>query len=134
EAGGATDQRSAREGQRRDRLQTARGHGAGAIGDAAGALEEPGDRGMRLEALELVEGRERGVGVVEMGDEAEINLVVAGVVAETAAGGGEAERVAEIVVDAAGPVFFGRDLPDFLDAEAIFLRALASEAESRSQL
>ncbi len=69
--------------------------------------------GCGLEALELAEGRERRVAVVEMGDEAEIELAVAGMVAEAAAGGGVIEREAEIVIDAARLVQVRPGFPRF---------------------
>ena len=77
---------------------------AGAVGDALAALEGVADGGMRLEALELVEGREVGVLVVEVDDEADRHQVVAEVVEERAAAGAVVERPAERVLHEPRPV------------------------------
>ena len=77
---------------------------------------------MGLEALELAERREGRVGIAEVGDEAEVKLTVFCVVGEASARGVVVERVAEVVVDAARMVAIRRQLPHFLDAEAVELR------------
>ena len=61
EARRAADQRTAGERQFRHRLPAAFGDRARAVGDALAALEGLADRGMRLEALEFLEGRQVGV-------------------------------------------------------------------------
>ena len=62
---GAADQRAARKNQARDGLDPALVQGARAVADPPAALERAADRGMRLEALELLERREIGILVVE---------------------------------------------------------------------
>ena len=77
---------------------------------------------MRLEALELAEGRQGRIGVVEVNDEAQVELPVLRMVGEAAAGGAVVERKAEVVIDPARLMPIGRNFPHFLDAKAIFLR------------
>jgi hypothetical protein len=90
---------------------------------------------MRLETLELLEGRQIGVLVVEVDDEADRNHVVLEVIEERAAAGLEIERPAEGVLHEARLVVLRRDLPQFLDADAEFLRlAMPSEIVSGDQL
>ena len=101
-AGGAADEGAAGEAELGDRLHAAGGQRARAVADAASRRQEARDRGVLLEALELAEGGERGVLVVEVDDEAEVHFAVRRVVGEAAAAGRVVERVAEIVVDAAG--------------------------------
>ena len=118
EAGRAADQRAAGEDEARHALPAALGDGPRAIADAPAALEGLGDGGVRLEALELVEGRQVRVVVVEVDDEADGDEIVAEMIEEGAAAGAVAERPAEAVLDEAGPVALRLDLPQFLDAEA----------------
>ncbi len=125
EAGRAAEQRAAGEHQLRDRLPAALGDGARAIGDALAALEGRRDAGMRLEALEFLVGREVGVLVVEVHDEADRHQVVAVVVEERAAAGAVVERPAERVLDEARLVLLGLDLPQLLEADAELLRLAA---------
>ena len=122
EAGRTPHQRSTGKSQLRDGLPAARRHGAGAIADARAAFEQCSETRMGLEALHLVEGRQMGIGVVEMDHEADENLVVLGVIDKAPAAGVVGERPAEIVLDM--PHFVPRrvDLPDFLDADAVVLR------------
>ncbi len=90
---------------------------------------------MRLEALEFVERRQVGVLVVEVDDEADRHEVVAIVVEERTAAGLVVERPAERVLNEARFVLVGRDLPQFLEADAEFLRlAVAVEGEPRDEL
>ena len=84
-----------------------------------------GDDGMRLEALEFVEGRQRRILVVEVNDEADDDLIVLDMIEERAASGLRVERPAERVLDAAGLVLRRIDLPEFLQADAVFLRIAA---------
>ncbi len=75
---------------------------------------------MRLEALELVEGRQPGVLVVQVDDEADRHLVVLEVIEEGTAAGLHVERPAERMLNEAGFVVFRLDLPEFLQADAVF--------------
>src|SRR6478752_1478979 len=84
---------------------------------------------MRLEALELVEGRERRVLIVQMHDEADGDEIVVEMVEEGAAARAVVERPAEGMLDAALVEFLRLDLPEFLQADAVFLR-LAPLVES----
>ena len=76
EPGGVADQRAAREGQLRDRLQAALVQRPRAVADAPPALEMLAHLRMRLEALHLVERRQPGVAVVEADDEAVRDQIV----------------------------------------------------------
>ena len=98
EAGGAADQRAAREGELGHRLPAALGHRARAIGEALAAGEGVAHQRMRLEALELVERRQVRVRVVEVHDEADRHQVVVEVIEERAAAGVAVERPAERVL------------------------------------
>ncbi len=77
---------------------------------------------MGLEALELVERRQRRILVVEMDDEADRDQPVVVMVEERAAGGAAAERPAETVLHQPGLELRRLDLPDLLQADAVFLR------------
>ncbi len=122
EAGRTADQPAAWKGERGDRLPAPGRDRASAIADARGAFEQRRDGFVGLEALELVERRERGILVVEIGDQADIEPAVFGVIDEAAAGCGIVEWVTEIMVHPALLVPVGGNFPDFLDPEAIFLR------------
>ena len=90
---------------------------------------------MRLEALELLEGRQVGVAVVEAGHEADGDLVRAEMVEERPAIGLPVERPADRVDDRALAVPGRIDLPELLDAEAEGLRADAvAQVEALEQL
>ena len=65
EAGGATDQGTAREGQLRHRLPAAIVDGARAIGNAPTAFQDLADRRVGFPALELLERRQVRVVIVE---------------------------------------------------------------------
>ena len=122
EAGRAADQRAARESQLRHRLVAALGDGACAIGDALAALEGLRDQRMVLEALEFVEGREVRIGVVEVDDEADHYLVVLQMVKEGAAAGlALSSGQPKECWTRPGTCFLRVDLPQFLDADAVFL-------------
>src|SRR5690606_28529071 len=109
-----------------DRLPATGRDRPGAIADAHGAFEQGRYGWMSLEALELIEWRERRIGIVEIGHQADIKLAIFGVIDEAAAGRGIVEGIAQIVVHPALLVLVGRNVPDFLDSEPIFLR-LAGE-------
>ena len=121
----AADQRAAGEGEFRDRLEAALRDGARAIGEPLAALQRRAHRGVLLEALELLEGREVGVFVVQMNHEADRHQVVAVMVEERAAAGPVVERPTEGMLHEAGLVLLGRDAPQLLEAEAVFLRLAA---------
>src|SRR5262249_27432222 len=104
----AADQRAAREHEGWDGLPAALGDRARAIGDALAAFEERADLGMLLEALELVEGREERVLVIEMNDEADRHEPLAEMIHEGAAAGPVVERPAQSVHDQAGLMLLGR--------------------------
>src|SRR5690606_28520339 len=93
------------------------------IADAGRTIEQRRNGGMGLEALKFIKGRQRRVGVVEMHDQPQIELPILCVIGKATAPGRIVEREAEIVVRLSQLVPVGRYLPDFLDAEAIFLRA-----------
>src|SRR5205085_4484306 len=82
-----------------------------------------------LEALEFLERRQIGIGVVEMNDEADRNQVVVEVIEERAAAGGIIERPAERVLDQPRLMLVRRNLPKLLQAQAELLR-LAPVRES----
>ena len=134
EAGRATHQGAAGKAQFRDRLPATLGDGASPIGDPAPAREGVGDHGMRLEALELVEGRQGGVLVVQVDHEAHRDEVVLHAVEERAAAGAVAERPSEGMLHEPGPMRRGRHLPQLLEADAVFLRiASLVELEAADQ-
>ena len=135
EARRAADQRPAGEGQLGHGLPAARGNRARAVGQAFAALEHVADHRMGLELLELVEWRERRVGIVEMHDEADRHQVVAVVVEERTAAGAAPQRPAEAVLNEARLEARRLDLPDLLEPDAVFLRiAAVVELETRDKL
>ena len=74
--------------------------------------------GWRLEALEFLEGRNVGVLVVEVQDEADRHLIVFQVIQERATAGVGLQRPSEGVLDQARPVLVGRNLPELLQPDA----------------
>src|SRR4051812_22153283 len=89
---------------------------------------------MRLEALELVEGRQRRVLVVEMHDEADDRLSVLDVIEERSAAGARIERPSKRMLHETRPMARGVELPEFLQADAEFLRlAPLAQAEAGEQ-
>ena len=90
---------------------------------------------MGLEPLHLVERRQPGVGVVQPDHEAVADQVLAEMVQPRAAIGLAVQRPAETVLDQAGPVLSGGDLPQLLDAEPVGLRIDAlAQAEAGHEL
>lgn len=128
EAGGVADEGAAGEGAFGDGLEAAFVEGAGAVGDAFAAFEHGGVERVMFHLLELAVGGEPGIGVVEADDEADGHEVVAEVVHPAAAVGVFGEGVAHRVGDFAFAEVFGRDLPDFFEAESVRL-GLAIAAE-----
>ncbi len=125
ETGRAADQRAAGEGELRHGLEAAFGDGARAIGDALAALESVGHGRVMLEALELVEGREVGILVVQVNHETDRHEVLAEVIEEGAAAGRIVERPAHRVLHKALLVLGRIDLPELLEADAELLRLAA---------
>ena len=130
--GFATHQRTAREYGLGQRHQAAGCDRAGSVGQTLGrpqalvlALEIPADIGVGFPALELFEGAQVGVAVVQPGDEAQGDFVVVRVVQKRAAVGAVVHRPTGGVQHEAGLVALGVDLPQLLDADAIGLRVLA---------
>ena len=116
------DQDSAREDELGQRLQAASGQRPRTIGNALAALQELADFRVRLEALELLEGRQVRVGVAEADHEADGDLIVFQMVEEAAAIGVGLHRPAAAVDDQAGLVLLGCDFPELLEADAVGLR------------
>src|SRR5579872_1040388 len=121
-AGGAADQRAAGEDEFRRRLPAARADRPCAIGEALAAEECAGDQRMGLEALEFVERREGRIDVIEMDDKADGDEIVVVMVKERAAARAAPERPTERVLDEATLELGRIDRPDFLEADAEFLR------------
>ena len=134
EPGGVPHQQPAGEREPRDRLDPAFADRARAVGDPPPALEHGTDLRMGLEALELLEGAQVGVGVVEADHEPDRDLVVFEVVEERAAVGRAVERPSERVHDQPLLVPGRIDLPQLLDADAVGLRVHAgAQAEALEQ-
>jgi hypothetical protein len=76
---------------------------------------------MSLDALELVEGGQRRVLVVEMHHEADRDQVVVEVVQPGAAAGVVFQRPAHRVLDEPGLMLLGPHLPQLLQSDAVFL-------------
>src|ERR1700722_2971818 len=135
EAGRAADQRAARKDEFRHRLPPAGADRPRAIGDALAAEECINDQRMSFETLELIERRKGRVRVVEVNHEANSDEIVVIVIEERAAAGAAAEWPAEGMLDQAWLVFRRIDLPDFLEADAEFLRlAPLLELEALDQM
>jgi hypothetical protein len=111
EARVVADQRAAREDQLGLALQATGSNGPGAVGEALAALQEFAYLRVSLVALELLEGRQVGIGVVETDDVADRHQIVFQVVAETAAVGGRIHGPAGGVHHQALDVLCRRDLP-----------------------
>ncbi len=117
------------------RLPAALGDRPCAIGEPLAAFQQRADQRMGLEALELLERRQIRVGVVEVDDEADRHQIVAEVIEERAAAGAVVERPAEGMLHQAGPVLLRIDLPQLLEADAVFLRLAAlAETEAGDEL
>ena len=135
EAGGAADQRAAGKATAcgTDWI-AAFGDGARAIADALAALQHLRDGGMGLGALEFAERIEPGIVVVEMNDKTDGAEILAPVIQEQAAAGVVVQRPAHAVQHQTLFVLAGRQLPQFLQADAEFLRlAPFMQAELRAQ-
>ena len=117
----ATQQRAAGESQLRHRLPAALGDRAGAIGDALAALQHFGDGRVMLEPLEFHVGEQMRVLVVQVNDEADVNLIVLQMIHEGSAAGVGPQRPAHRMRDLTQLVLGRVDLPDLLHADAVFL-------------
>ena len=80
---------------------------------------------MRFEALKFVIGREIRVFVIQMQHESDAHQIVAVVIQERPATRAIIKRPAKRVLDQSTLMFFGRDLPQFFDADAVLLRLVA---------
>ncbi len=134
-AGLAADQSATAEHRLGQAEDAAGGDGARPVADALAAFEQLADLGVRLPALEFLEGAEPGVRIVEPDHESQHQLVVLGVIEERAAVGVRVQRPAGGVQHMAGPVLGRVDLPQFLQADAVALRVAAGvELEALDQL
>src|SRR5262249_29128206 len=134
EAGGAADERSARERKLRHRLVAALGQRARAVGEALAAFEGFPHQRVSLEALKLLERVEIGVAVVEMNDEADRHQIVVEVIEERAAARVPVERPPEGVLHEPGQMLVRRNLPELLEPETELLRlAVLVETETLEQ-
>ena len=122
EAGVATDQCAAGEGELGQRLQPAGRDCTRAVGNALGMFKERPDRRMGLVALEFFIRRQPRVLVAEADHVADRHLVVLEVIQERAAIGIAGERPAGSVDHQARLVHLRIDLPQFLDADTVGLR------------
>ena len=106
----------------RHRLQSAFVDRARAVAEPLAALERRADGRMRLEALELVVRRQVRVLVVEMDDEADATRGARRSGTGTSRRRCRVERPALAVEHEPLLVLVRRDLPQFLDADAVLLR------------
>ena len=95
EAGRAADKTAAREGQLRDRLETALVQRPRAIGDTPPAFKHVANGRMRLEALEFLERRQVRVCVIKPDNIADGNLIAVQVIEEGPAIGVGRQRPAD---------------------------------------
>mmetsp|Transcript_58296 Transcript_58296/g.126615 ORF Transcript_58296/g.126615 Transcript_58296/m.126615 type:complete len:365 (-) Transcript_58296:687-1781(-) len=125
EARAAADERAAAEAERRHRLQPALVESTRAVREPLAAFEGRPDRRVRLPPLELQEGVEVRVLVVEADHVASGDQRVSGlvqVVQERAAPGLGVHRPAGRVLDTARMVLQRVDPPELLEANAVRLR------------
>ena len=134
-AGVVADERASRENELRQRLQPSCGDRARAVADAFSAVEKTADRRMGLEALELLVGREIGIGIAQPDDESHGDLVRLHVIEERPTIRLAVERPARGMHHQPGLVLFGLHLPELLQADAVHLRISAlAQAVSRFQV
>src|SRR5208337_365132 len=125
EARGAADQGAAWKRRPRHRLPSPGGDGARAVGEPLSAGERVGDKRMGLEALELVEGGQGRIRVVEVNHKSDRDQVVVIVIEKGSSARAPSERPAEGMLHQAVLKPLGIDLPQFLDADSEFLRIAA---------
>src|SRR5690606_16542720 len=122
EAGIAADEHAARKREPWQRCEPALDQGARAVADAPAAAQHRLDRGMALEALELVERRQMRISIAERDDEPDRDETAGRVIQETAAVGIVGQRPADRVQHLARTMPGRIDLPQLLEAEAVVLR------------
>ena len=121
----ATDEQTTREVHPGKRVQPAFGDGPGTVDDTRAALQIFDCFRVVLPALELLERAHMGIAVVQIGDQADIDLVVLGVIHESAAAAaGFLQGPAQAVYHQAFLVLFRGYFPDFLNTDAVVLRIL----------
>src|SRR5262249_8911143 len=103
-------------------LPSAFGDRARAIDEALAAFESRADFRMLLEALKFLERRDVRIFIIQMHNEADRDLIVLEMIQKRSAAGLVVERPAGSMLHEPGLLFFRRDLPDSLEAEAEFLR------------
>src|ERR1700733_1824050 len=107
----AADQRAARKSKLGHRLPAALRKGARAVANPLATGKYAADERMRFEALELLEGRQIGILVVEMNDEADCHEIIGEVIKKRSAAGRVAERPACGVLHQPFAEILRRDLP-----------------------
>ena len=129
-------QHAAGKGHVGERVLPALGQRARAVCNALSTLEYLAGLRMGFPALELFKRTEVWIAVVQIGDQAEIDLVVFSVVQEGAAAGvGFRQRPANAVHNQPFLVFVGVDFPDFFNADAVMLGVFTLiEVKMRDQL
>src|SRR5713101_6461576 len=125
ESGRTTDERPAGKDELGNGLPAAFRQSARSIGEPFAAIECGAHQGMSLEPLEFIERRQIRILIIEMDHEADRNQVGVIVIEKGAAAGALIQRPTECVLNQARAVFFGRDLPELLEADAEFLRLAA---------
>src|ERR1051326_7159287 len=107
----AADQRAAWKDQLRHGLKAAFRDSPRAVGDTPPALQHRPDERMCFEALEFVEGREIGMGVIQMDDEADGGKPFAVMIKERSSTRVIVERPAHAVHHQTGAMLLGRKFP-----------------------
>ncbi len=134
----ATDQGAALEYHLGQRVDAALGQRARTVADAFAAFEVLADHRVVLQALELVEGRQVGVGIGQVDDQPDDHLVVLQMVEERATGvvlGHDVQRPAGGVHHQALLVFGWVDFPQFLEPDTVVLHVrIAVQFEALDQL
>ena len=133
-AGGIADDQSASDVGSRHRIPAAGGHGLRAVTHELAAFENAAHEGMGLEFLKRFVGIETRIVIFEPDDEAERNAILAQPVNPSAPVHAGIERPAERVRHPAGRDAVGRNIPQFLDADAVGLRIQAVELFSRDEI
>ena len=115
-------QQAAGEVHARQGIKPTLGDSPSAIGQARATLEVLLRLRVVFPALEFLVGAHMGIAIVQVGNEADVNLVVFGVVEESAARGvAFCQGPAEAVNHEAFRVLLGGNLPDLLDTDTVVL-------------